>query len=199
MRPTGAASVESVPLGFQAPVTRGRRAAINRQPGCSKVHQPKTSSGNNTMKWLFGIALGIMMSHWTTAALPGDALEIEDAYARSVPPGQSNSAVFMHIINRGAAAKALVGGQSDAAGVVELHSHAVEDGMMRMRRIQRIEVPGNGAVSLEPGGMHVMLIGLKRGLTPGDTVNLTLDLDDGTTIDVKAPVRAVQVMDHHPQ
>jgi periplasmic copper chaperone A len=151
------------------------------------------------MKRFLGIALGIIMAHWTTAALPGDTVEIEDAYARPVPPGQPNSAVFMHIVNRGAAAQVVVGGQSDDAAVVELHSHTMEDGMMRMRRIERIEVPGNGAVSLAPGGMHVMLIGLKRGLTPGDTVNLTLDLDDGTTLDVKAQVRAVQVMDHHPQ
>lgn len=151
------------------------------------------------MKKLLGIALGLMMSHWAGGVLAGNALDIRDPYARSVPPGQPNSAVFMQIVNRGVAARALVGGRSDAARVVELHTHTMEDGMMRMRRIERIEIPGKGAVSLEPGGMHVMLIGLRRNLDSGDTVNLTLDLDDGTTLDVKAPVRAVQAMDHHPQ
>jgi len=68
---------------------------------------------------------------------------------------------------------------------------------MKMRRVERIEIPAKGAVSLEPGGLHVMLIGLKRNLVPGDSVDLRLDLDDGTALEMQALVRAVQAMDHH--
>ena len=148
------------------------------------------------MKRTLGIAFGAMMLHWTAAALTGGALDVEEPYARSVPPGQPNSVVFMHIVNRGDTARALVSGKTDAADVVELHTHTMEDGMMKMRRVERIEIPGKGAVSLEPGGLHVMLIGLKRNLVPGETVDLTLELDDGTALQVQAPVRAVQAMDH---
>ena len=149
------------------------------------------------MRKILGIAAGTMMLHWTAAALAGGALDVEDPYARSVPPGQANSAVFMRIVNRGDAARTLVGGTSDAADVLELHTHTMEDGMMKMRRVERIEIPAKGTVSLEPGGLHVMLIGLKRNLVPGDSVDLSLDLDDGTALEVQAPVRAVQAMDHH--
>ncbi len=151
------------------------------------------------MRKFHGIVFGAMMLHWTAAAAGGGALEIEDPYAWSVPPGQANTAAFMRIVNRGVAARALVGAKSDAAEVVELHTHTMEGGMMKMRRTEGIDVPGDGVVNLEPGGSHVMLIGLKRDLTPGDTVDLSLTLDDGTVIEVGALVRAVQVTGHHHQ
>jgi copper(I)-binding protein len=151
------------------------------------------------MRKILTIAAGAMMLHWTAVTLAGGVLDVKDPYARSVPPGQANSAVFMQIVNRGVPARAIVGGKSDAAEVVELHNHTMDDGMMRMRRVERIEIPGQGSVSLEPGGLHVMLIGLKRQLAPGDKVELILDVDDGTALGIEAHVRAVQPMDHHRQ
>lgn len=151
------------------------------------------------MRKILAIAAGAIMLHWTAATLAGGALDVKDPYARSVPPGQANSAVFMQIVNRGVAARALVGGKSDAADVLELHNHTMADGMMRMRRVEQIEIPGQGSVSLEPGGFHVMLIGLRRNLAPGDKVDVILDLDDGTALEVEAQVRSVQSMDYHHQ
>jgi copper(I)-binding protein len=148
------------------------------------------------MRKTLGIALGAMLLPWFAAALAGGALTVQDPYARAVPPGQPNSAVFMRVVNGGDAPRALVGGKSEAAEVVELHTHTMEDGMMKMRRVERIEIPAKGAVSLEPGGLHVMLIGLKRNLAPDDSVALTLNLDDGSALHVQAPVREVQAMDH---
>jgi copper(I)-binding protein len=137
-----------------------------------------------------------MVMPWTAAALGAGALIIEEPYARAVPPGQPNSAVFMRIVNGGDSPRALVGGKSDVADTVELHTHTMDEGMMKMRRIERIEVPAKGTVTLEPGGLHVMLIGLNRDLAPGDGVNLTLDLDDGSRVQVQAPVREVKPMGH---
>ncbi|MBK1718285.1 copper chaperone PCu(A)C [Thiocystis violacea] len=133
---------------------------------------------------LAGITLG------TQAA---DNITVEDPYARAVPPGQPNSAVFMAILNRGASDRALVGAESPAAKVVELHTHVHEDGMMRMRRVERIDLPAGETVTLKPGGLHVMLIGLKGDLQPGDSVELTLIHDDGEKIQVKAPVRRIEM------
>ncbi|NCC28249.1 MAG: copper chaperone PCu(A)C, partial [Gammaproteobacteria bacterium] len=77
--------------------------------------------------------------------------------------------------------------------VVELHTHVEEDGMMRMRRIEKIEIPAGETVTLKPGGLHVMLIGLKQPLEPGDTVDLALTFEDGSRIPVQAPVRRIEV------
>jgi copper(I)-binding protein len=145
------------------------------------------------------LAVAALLSLTATLALAGGALTVEDPYAHAVPPGQPNSAAFMGLVNGTGAPRALVGGSSDAADVVELHTHTMEDGMMKMRRVERIDLPAGETVTLAPGGLHLMLIGLKRGLNPGDRIALTLDLDDGAVLKVQAPGREVQAMqhDHH--
>ncbi len=131
------------------------------------------------------------------AAGVADALEIASPYARAVPPGQPNSAVFMVLNNPLDTDHALVAAASPAAEVVELHTHRLEGGMMRMRRVEQIPLPAEAAVSLEPGGLHVMLIGLVRQLVPGDKVAVTLTFDDGSSRQITAPVREIQPMGHH--
>jgi hypothetical protein len=125
----------------------------------------------------------------TAGAQGPGALTATDAYTLAVPPGQPNSAVFLTLTNNSAEPRALVAGATPIAQVVELHNHTFEGGMMRMRPVERIEVPAGASVQLEPRGFHVMLIGLKGNLQPGDPVDLTLTFDDGTQIQVDAPVR----------
>ncbi|WP_295386029.1 copper chaperone PCu(A)C [uncultured Thiodictyon sp.] len=120
-----------------------------------------------------------------------DPVAVSDPYARAVPPGQPNSAVFMTLTNQSDQARALVAATSPAAKTVELHTHTNDGGVMRMRRIERIEVPAGGSVQLKPGGLHVMLIGLTGDLTPGGQVALGLTFDDGSQLQVQAPVRTV--------
>ena len=69
-----------------------------------------------------------------------------------------------------------------------------DNGMMKMSPVQRIEVPAKGETALRPGGLHLMIFGLKKPLVPGDTVRLTLTFDDGSRVQVAAPVRAMQQM-----
>ncbi|EGV18212.1 copper chaperone PCu(A)C [Thiocapsa marina] len=124
-------------------------------------------------------------------------VSIGDPYARAVPPGQPNSAVFMSLENQTEAPQALIGAESAVSEIVELHTHVEEDGMMRMRRIEKIEVPAGETVTLKPGGLHVMLIGLKQTLEPSDTVDLTLIFEDGSRIPVQAPVRRIDMQMQH--
>jgi copper(I)-binding protein len=147
------------------------------------------------MKKILAVALGAFVLH-VTAALGDGAMSVADPYARAVPPGQVTSAVFLRLDNAGDAPQSLVGGKAEVAEAVELHEHTMEGGMMRMRRVEAIEVPAQGSVTLEPGGLHIMLIGLKRDLNPGDRVDLSLELGDGSVLQVEAPVREVQPMGH---
>lgn len=124
-------------------------------------------------------------------------LEIGDPYVRAVPPGQPNSAAFMSLRNTSTEDRALIGAESPAAEVVELHTHVEEGGMMRMRRIERITLPAGETTTLAPGGLHIMLIGLKSDLAPGQTVDLTLIQDDGERLAIQAPVRPIEPM-HGP-
>ena len=132
----------------------------------------------------------------TPAAWAADPIAVSDAYARAVPPGQPNSAAFMTLTNRSDQARALVTATSPAAKTVELHTHTNEGGLMRMRRIERIEIPAGGSVQLKPGGLHVMLIGLTGDLVPGGNLALELTFDDGSRAQVQAPVRAIEPMGH---
>ncbi len=130
---------------------------------------------------LTGLSLGLQAAE----------IGVTDPYARAVPPGQPNSAVFMSLTNRSSKDRALVGAESSAAKVVELHTHVNEGGMMRMRRVERIDLPAGQSVALKPGGLHVMLIGLKQNMAAGDEVDLTLIYDDGDKAMIKAPVRKI--------
>jgi copper(I)-binding protein len=117
---------------------------------------------------------------------------VEDPYVRAVPPGQPNSAAFMILRNNADDAHAVVGARSAASKVAELHAHVDEQGMMTMRRVERIEIPALGETKLEPGGLHLMLIGLGQDLVPGEGVELTVEFEDGSMKSFTVPVRAVE-------
>jgi copper(I)-binding protein len=114
----------------------------------------------------------------------------DEAYVRAVPPGQTNSAAFMTLHNHSTEAKRLMTVESSVADSVELHGHQHENGMMKMRQVKGgIEIAPHGMTKMEPGGLHIMLIGLKQKLVPGESVHLRLKFDDNSTQDVHAEIR----------
>ena len=101
-------------------------------------------------------------------------LGVNDVWAR---PGlaDGNSAVFFVIDNPGAE-DFLLSASSDVAGAVELHKTVMEDGAMKMVQQMNVPVP-TGETVFKPGDLHVMLIGLKNDLNPGDEFTLTLNFE----------------------
>ena len=110
-------------------------------------------------------------------------LVVNDIWAR---PGlaDGNSAVFFVISNPGAEDFLLLV-SSDVAGAVELHKTIMEDGNMKMVQQMNVPVP-IGETIFKPGDLHVMLIGLKNDLNPGDTFTVTLNFENAgeKTLDV---------------
>jgi copper(I)-binding protein len=82
-----------------------------------------------------------------------------------------------------------VSATSSVAEKVELHEVRNEAGVMAMRPIDKLSVPAGGVVELKPGGYHVMLLGLKRDLNPGDSVPVTLTFQKSAPVTVNAQVR----------
>ena len=119
------------------------------------------------------------------------ALEVEDAYVRGMPPGQSTTAAFMTLHNTGAQAVNLIGGSSPVADKVEVHEHSHVDGMMRMRQVAQLELPAGESVALRPGGYHLMFFGLKQVLSEGDSVELVLQFSSGEEQVLNLPVYSV--------
>jgi hypothetical protein len=120
-----------------------------------------------------------------------------DPYVRAVPPVAKISAAFMQLRNDNDTEGSLVSAATSAAGAVELHTHTMDEGVMRMRQIPQIPLPPGTTVSLEPGGLHIMLFDLKAPLSPGDQVPITLTYSDGSSKAVTAEVRSVQGMMKH--
>lgn len=118
-------------------------------------------------------------------ALAQDGLAIRDAYVRSANP--KTAAAFMVVENHGAADCRLTAVSSDAAAMVELHTHAEQDGVMKMQKIEGgIDIPAGHEHALARGGDHVMLMGLAKPLAAGDTIALTLDFGPCGTRQVEA-------------
>ena len=116
---------------------------------------------------------------------------VSDPWVRATVPQQQASGAFMTLTAPQGAR--LVEARSPVAATVEVHEMKREGDVMRMRAIPSLELPAGKAVKLEPGGFHVMLMGLKQTLNAGDTVPLTLVIETADrqrqTVEVKAPVR----------
>lgn len=126
-----------------------------------------------------------------SANLWAGPVSIEDAYVRHMPPTQSVTGAFMMLKNGSGQDAALVSAESDVSEKVELHTHIHDNGMMRMRQVERIDIPAHGETALKPGGFHIMLIGLKQPLEMGQMVSIKLNFADGSSEQVGAEVRSV--------
>jgi len=125
-----------------------------------------------------------------------DQIVINDAWVREVPPGTFVSAVYMTIENKGEHDK-LVSLSSEIAESAELHTSKVdENDVATMEMIKILDIPSNNTVKLEPGGMHVMLLGLKESLVGKEVVNLKLVFDKAGVVVVEVPVKKTGRMDH---
>jgi len=118
----------------------------------------------------------------------------KDAWVREAPAGRKATAIFLTALNAGGAARTIVSGVSDVSDTLELHEMKRDGGMMRMSPVTSIAVPANGQAELRPGGLHLMLFGLKKPLAAGDSVHVTLTLDNGARVSFTAPVRAMGQM-----
>ena len=121
-------------------------------------------------------------------------LIVKDVWSRATPA--RNGVAYMTVFNHSGGMDRLVAVESDAAKKVELHTHSMRDGVMRMRRISAIEVhPGEPAV-LAPGGNHVMLMGLHKSLKEGQTFTVNLIFEKAGKIAVDVAVYKAGAMGH---
>ncbi len=98
-------------------------------------------------------------------------------------------AAYMTIRNSGTGLDRLLRVEGDVAHSIELHTMIDDNGVMRMRPVENVEIPAGGEAALKPGGLHAMMIGMKRSLKPGDSVSLKLTFEQAGTVDVQALVR----------
>lgn len=122
---------------------------------------------------------------------PSPELELFDAYAYP-PIGQSRVGVaYMRLHNAGAQDVTITAAHSKQAEQVEIHDHIHEDGIMRMRRMESLTIPAGQSVALEPGGKHLMLMGMTPDAQPGSALLVYLELaESGEPYGLSIPVIA---------
>jgi copper(I)-binding protein len=140
------------------------------------------------MKWF---ACSLMLVAAAAAGAAQAQVTVTGAWVRGTVQGQTATGAFMQL--KSADGAALVGADSPAAGIVEVHEMRMEGNVMRMRAVPKLDLPAGQSVELKPGGYHVMLMDLKAPLKKGDTVPIRLKVQgkSGATqeIEVKAEVR----------
>ena len=113
--------------------------------------------------------------------------------------GTANGAAFLTVANGGTSADRLIGVASPVAATVELHTHLMEDGVMKMRMVDGIDIEPGAAAELKPGGLHIMLIGLKAPLKEGDSFPLDLTFAKAGTVTTTVLVQHPAAMDQMGQ
>jgi copper(I)-binding protein len=135
---------------------------------------------------LLALAVAAIVS--TTAAAAHEfqlgALKIDHPWARPTLPGQSAGGAYLSVQNGGPTADRLLGGSTPAAARVEVHEMRMDGDVMRMREMAALELPAGKMVTLAPGGLHLMLMGLKAPLKLGDKLPLKLRFDKAGEIEV---------------
>lgn len=121
-----------------------------------------------------GGAHGAHAAHAAAGASAAEpVVRAEGAWARATVAGQSSSAAYM--VLTASAAQTLVAVEAEVAGLAEVHEMALQGDVMRMRPLPNgLPLPAGQAVALQPGGLHLMLMKLKRPLQAGEVLPLTL-------------------------
>jgi hypothetical protein len=128
---------------------------------------------------------------WVRAAdMPEMQMNSNSSMSSSGHMGGGNSAAYMLLHNNAEETDRLVSVWCDAAETVEMHISQTENDVTTMRPVEFIEVPARGQAELKPGGLHIMLVGLKHALKEGDKVRLTLEFEKAGTVGVEAEVRS---------
>ena len=144
--------------------------------GCGSAGEPATTAASTTAS--------------TTASTPVSAagsgeVTITDTWVKASVGAQdpTMTAAFGVLTNHTGQDLTVVSASNDVTDRTELHEMAMVDGAMVMRPIAGgIKIPANGTTTLEPGGLHVMIMDVTTPITPGDDVHVTLTLNDGSSM-----------------
>ena len=137
------------------------------------------------------LALLFLLSGCAAPATEG--VEIREAWSRPASQG-GNGAVYFVI--RSSEADELIGVASDVADAVEMHESKMNGDVMEMQQLKSILLNAGEQVTFEPGGLHIMLIGLKQDLKVGDEFGITLHFKNVQDLNVNVPVRDTPASEH---
>jgi copper(I)-binding protein len=130
------------------------------------------------------LATGLLASQ--AAFADNTTVAIDHVWSRAQIAGR-NGAVFLTLTGKGTGDR-LVGVSSPVAEKAELHETIMDQGIIKMREVQGMPIAAGGTVTLAPGGLHIMLMGLKQPLKEGESVSLTLVFEKAGPVPTNAKI-----------
>ncbi len=131
---------------------------------------------------LFLISFLLLSPAWA-----GEGLDVQ-GWARATATKARNGAVYITIKNSSGSRDSLISGKSLVAKSAALHNHIMDSGVMKMRTVGSLKIPAYGTVIMKPGGLHVMLMGLKSPLVKGGSLLLTLTFEKAGPITIQIKI-----------
>lgn len=138
-------------------------------------------------RWFIGSLL--LLGGASAAAQNCPTLTLSEGWIRQAPPSAPVLAAYGRLHHDAERSVVISAASASGFGRVELHSMSMDDGVMRMRRLDFLEVPAGGELVLKPGGLHLMLFEPARALAIGEQITLTLALCEDQSQDVQFEVR----------
>jgi len=157
---------------------------------------------NTMLRSLFLALAFLVLSGLNRTAIASDIFSFSDMQIRATVPGMKTSAAYLEITNNGALDDRLIAAQAAIAQRVEIHSMEMDGGVMRMRAVDGgLVIAAGDSVTLAPGGLHIMLMGLTTDLPAGSQHEITLVFEKAgqvtLTATAKLPAEIKMTMPSH--
>jgi periplasmic copper chaperone A len=130
------------------------------------------------------LIIGLLLNSCAAPATEG--VEVRDAWARPAAQG-GNGAIYLVI--RSPSADELIGVASEVAEAVEMHESIMSGDVMEMHQLMSVPLPAGEEVTFDPGGLHIMLVGLKQDLKIGDAFEISLRFRNHEALRVSVAVK----------
>ena len=136
--------------------------------------------------------LVLFMSLLLSACSSESGIDIHGAWARPARQGE-NGAIYFSVENHTNETHELIAAGSDIAEAVEIHESQMSGDVMQMHQLESVSLGPGAEIVFEPGGLHIMLVGLKEELEAGDEIEVTLQFRDFDDLTLQVPVQEAPV------
>lgn len=161
-------------------------------PAAIQAHDDKSPAAPNHGAMNHGTMNHGTMNH---GAMAQPAIAVTGAWARPTIAKLRITAAYFQAATA-AGGDRLLGAKTPMAERAELHEHVMENGIARMRPVDAVAVAPDAPAVFQPGGYHVMIMGLKGPLKEGETFPLTLTFEKAGDVTVDVMVMKKAAMDH---
>lgn len=146
------------------------------------------------MRLLFSMTFRVLLVGLFASSAHAE-LEVTNLWSRATVPAASTGAVYGRFHNAGEQPLVITALESSIAKKVEIHRSTSREGMMGMEHVPQVRLASGEELRLEPGGMHIMLMGLKKPLERGSTFEIRI-LSEDDTVTAKVAVGEIGQMEH---